>query len=74
MLDHPGHHTEAMNIRLIRLVDLRIALRGEEDLFVRSTERTLERHHGRPSSDDEWRHHVGIHHHVPQRNCGQLYG
>ena len=51
-----------------RLVDLRVALRDEEDPLLGRAERDLERADRGLAADDEGRHHVREDDHVPQRH------
>ena len=74
MLHYPGNHAERVDVVLCGLVNPRVALSREKDLLVRPLERALQRHHGRLPPDHERGHHVGIDHHTPQWNCGQLNG
>jgi len=74
VLDDPRDDTQAMNVIFGGLVDLRITLGREKNLLIGPSQCAFEGHHRRPPSDHERRHHVGIDHHVPQRNCGKLNG
>ncbi len=74
MLHDPGDDTEGVNILGPGLIDLRVALGGEENSFVRSLECALESHHGRPSPDDERGHHVREYDHIPQGNDRKVNG
>ena len=74
MLDYPRNDAEAMNIFFGGFIDLRISLGGEEYLLVGSPKGTFEGNHRRSPSNNERGHHVGIDHHVPQRDCWKLNG
>src|ERR1043166_6168215 len=54
------------------VVDLRVLLRGQEDLLFRGRQRGLERLDGGAAADDEGRHHGGKDDHVAQRNERQV--
>ena len=74
MLNDSGDDSKRKDVILAGFVNFGIPLRGEEDLFVRAAEGLFQRDHRRTPADHERRHHVRIHHHVPQRNGGQLNG
>ncbi len=72
VLDDRGHDADAVDLVHGRIVDLRIALGGQEDSFFGGGERRLERRDGGAASDDEGRHHRGEDHHVAQGNEREL--
>ena len=72
VLDHPGHHTDALDVPAGRIVDLRIFLGDQEKPLVARRQSDLESLHRAFPSDNKRRHHVWEDHHVAQRNDRQF--
>ena len=68
VLYHLGDDAELVHVAARRIVDLRIELRDQEDPPLLRQETALESAHRGFAADDEGGHHVGKHHHVPQRD------
>ncbi len=71
VLHHLGDHAELVHVRALRIVDLGIELRDQEDPPLLGEQRPLERPHRGLAADDERRHHVREDDHVPQRHQRQ---
>jgi hypothetical protein len=71
VLNHPRHHPELVDVGHRRLVDLGVALGGEEEALVGAFQGPLQGHHRGPAADHEGGHHVRKDHHVPQRDDGE---
>jgi hypothetical protein len=71
VLDDGGHHPEVADVVAHRIVDPRVLLRRQEDALLAGRQGLLERPHRALAADDERRHHVREHHHVPQRHQRQ---
>ena len=74
MLHDPSDDAQGVDVLLAGIIDLGIFLGGQEDLLVGTVESTLQSHYRWSATDHEWRHHVGIDHHVPQGNGRKQQG
>ena len=66
VLDDRGDDADVTDVVAQRIVDPRIFLGGEENALGGAGERLLQGAHGAFAADDERRHHMGEHHHVPE--------
>ncbi len=68
VLNHSSDDAEGVDVCRTRLIDLGVLLGGQENALVGSREGGFESNHRRAATDNERRHHMGIDHHVPQRD------